>query len=133
MVGKQSAGKAVRPTGILATLPVNSVRRVAFENTPEEDPSHQCTVCNSELDIAPVGVDAEVDAQRREETAQLQNPRIRVLKSPGMPTAKEVEEHEATHLPYKAWCRHCVAGRGKDDYHRKIGSDGNEIPMVACD
>ena len=26
-----------------------------------------------------------------------------------------------------------MAGRGKDDYYRKIGSDGNEIPMVACD
>ena len=125
----------VRPTGILSTLPVNSVKRVAFEeSTPEEDPSqHRCFTCNSEFEVTPVDLEADVDAQRRSENAELQSPGIKVLKSPGTPTAKEIEEHEATHLPYRAWCRHCVAGYGKDDYHRKVDSSGNSVPVVACD
>ena len=113
---------------------MSAIRRVAFEETTlDEDPSaHQCSVCN-ELDVTPVDVEADVDAQRREENAELQPPGIKVLKSSGTPTAREIEEHEATHLPYRAWCRHCVAGYGKDEYHRKVDSSGNSVPMVACE
>ena len=33
------------------------------------------------------------------------------LPSPQRPTAKEVEEHNATHLPYRSWCPVCVKAR----------------------
>ena len=36
------------------------------------------------------------------------------VKSPRDPTKEEKEEHEKTHLPFRDWCRHCVAGRGKE-------------------
>lgn len=29
------------------------------------------------------------------------------------PTKKEREEHEATHCPYRSWCRHCVRGEAE--------------------
>ena len=29
------------------------------------------------------------------------------------PTAKEREEHEATHMPFRDWCPHCMMGRGE--------------------
>ena len=32
----------------------------------------------------------------------------RVLWEPGQPTCEEVREHNVIHLPYRAWCRHCV-------------------------
>ena len=35
------------------------------------------------------------------------------LLAPGMPTAAERARHEVDHCPYQAWCRSCVAGRGK--------------------
>ena len=35
------------------------------------------------------------------------------------PTKQEREEHEATHCPYRNWCRHCVRGRGRNAPHFK--------------
>ena len=72
---------------------MSAIRRVAFEETtPEEDPSaHKCSVCN-EFEVTPVDVEADVDVQRRGENAELQPPGIKVLKSPGTPTAREIEK-----------------------------------------
>ena len=33
-------------------------------------------------------------------------------------SAKEREQHEWTHCPYRPWCRYCVLGRGKNMQHR---------------
>ena len=35
-----------------------------------------------------------------------------------MPTLKERQEHERTHLPDRSWCRHCVAARASNPAHR---------------
>ena len=45
--------------------------------------------------------------------------RMRNIGDPRRPSAKEVEEHYLTHVPYRNWCPHCVRGRGKDLDHRK--------------
>ena len=34
------------------------------------------------------------------------------------PTAREREEHEATHMPFRDWCTHCMMGRGRSQHHR---------------
>ena len=37
----------------------------------------------------------------------------RILPDPGEPTPSQVEDHRASgHIPYRAWCRECVEGRG---------------------
>ena len=36
---------------------------------------------------------------------------------PSGPTRQKREEHCRTHEPYRAWCRACVAGRGRADPH----------------
>ena len=36
----------------------------------------------------------------------------RVAARPYTPTKAEIEAHEVTHLPYRNWCAHCVAGKG---------------------
>ena len=41
-----------------------------------------------------------------------------VLRDPGAPTKKEMEEHYTTHLPFRSWCPHCVAGKAQDRPHR---------------
>ena len=33
------------------------------------------------------------------------------------PTAREREEHEATHMPFRDWCAHCMMGRGRTHHH----------------
>ena len=45
--------------------------------------------------------------------------RWRRIGDPRLPTEKEVEEHNLTHVPYRNWCPHCVRGLGKDLDHRK--------------
>ena len=54
-------------------------------------------------------------------------------RAPERPSAKEVEDHEAFHEPYRSWCRACVAGRGTThDAHR--APDGvAEVPTVGLD
>ena len=49
-----------------------------------------------------------------EEEADVPNTR----RAPKGPTQKERAEHEATHIPYRDWCRHCVRGRATNRPHR---------------
>eukprot|EP00972_Heterocapsa_arctica_P080442 11854515-Heterocapsa_arctica.AAC.1 len=43
--------------------------------------------------------------------------RPRMMPNPRAPTRAEIDEHQATHLPYRAWCPHCVTGGGRDHAH----------------
>ena len=52
---------------------------------------------------------------------------------PCKPDAKMVEEHNATHFPWRSWCEICVKGRAEDDGHRKKIDEPNEIPIVSMD
>ena len=40
------------------------------------------------------------------------------------PTAREREEHEATHMPFRDWCTHCMMGRGRT--HRHVSKKRSE-------
>ena len=55
------------------------------------------------------GSPASGSAQPEDEEAQ----RARPLRSPPVPTPQMVAGHEVTHIPYRAWCPACVAGRGR--------------------
>ena len=35
------------------------------------------------------------------------------LPTPYQPTLSEYLDHCVTHYPYRAWCRHCLEGRGR--------------------
>ena len=42
----------------------------------------------------------------------------RVPPDPGEPTPCQVEEHRANgHVPFRSWCKHCVAGRSDNPPH----------------
>ena len=43
----------------------------------------------------------------------------RTKKAPVGMTQSEWQVHRLTHLPYNAACRCCVAGRKRDDQHRR--------------
>ena len=52
------------------------------------------------------------------------------------PTVKEIAEHEVTHVRYRSWCAHFVAGRGKSSphtHHRHGDGDDKAIPTIALD
>ena len=39
-----------------------------------------------------------------------------------------------THFPFRAWCRHCVEGRGREFGHVAQGTSGSrEAPTVSFD
>ena len=54
------------------------------------------------------------------------------------PTLAEREEHERTHIPYRSWCRHCVAARASNPAHRgrkfaKAVEDDKDLFHVSYD
>ena len=51
------------------------------------------------------------------------------------PTAREREEHEATYMPFRDWCTHCIMGRGRAHHHvsKKRSEDSSRRPMTAMD
>ena len=59
--------------------------------------------------------------------------RLRSIGDPRLPSVREVEEHNLTHLPYRNWCPHCVRGRGKDLDHRKSLDDDRNIREFSFD
>ena len=42
-----------------------------------------------------------------------------VVRVPRTPTQKEIEAHEATHIPHEDWCEFCMSGRARNKPHRK--------------
>jgi hypothetical protein len=104
---------------------------------------HQCTspIRPSGDDdwIAPVDVDERVEENDDEGGADggdlEEGRRPRMAANPRAPTRAEVDEHMATHLPYRAWCPHCVVSGGRDKQHfqkeeEEVAARG---PMVAAD
>ena len=51
---------------------------------------------------------------------------MRMKPKPGEPTAKEIEEHRITHVPYRAWCEDCVFGKCVEAAHRR-GQSAEEL------
>ena len=43
----------------------------------------------------------------------------KVMRAPRVPTPKEVEAHEATHIPHEEWCETFMAGRGRNRPHKQ--------------
>ena len=73
----------------------------------------------------------DADAQMHGDS-DVGRPKVLVLASPMMPTPEEVAEHNVCHVPHRAWCRHCVAGRGKADQHRTSEANG-QVPTLHTD
>ena len=55
------------------------------------------------------------------------------IPSPSQPTAAEIALHWLTHLPYRSWCRWCVAAKRKNAPHLGLPSHSREIPLLAAD
>ena len=60
-----------------------------------------------------------------------------VVPIPKQPTARERALHETTHLPYRAWCPHCVATRSYGDHHETATdpqkASEREHPVIQAD
>ena len=89
------------------------------------------------ISVSPVDIDGEgaVIELDEEETEVVEEARkTRQLASPYTPTAKEVEEHRLTHLPYRSWCPECVQGRARNRPHRRAEQPKEyRVPQVVVD
>ena len=54
--------------------------------------------------------DIEVIAGIEDEESEEMSP-ITQIRNVALPSAKEVEEHNLTHLPFRDWCAFCIQGR----------------------
>ena len=54
------------------------------------------------------------------------------MTDPKEPSAAEIAQHMLTHLPYKCWCKYCVAGRRPNAQHRRQTNE-RSVPMLSCD
>ena len=61
--------------------------------------------------------DGEREERREVEEEDEEGRRPRMMANPRNPSRAEVDEHMATHLPYRAWCPHCVVCGGRDRQH----------------
>ena len=41
--------------------------------------------------------------------------------------------HNLTHTPFRAWCKWCLQGRGRDDPHRTGANTEHVIPIIFLD
>ena len=59
-----------------------------------------------------------------------------MLRHPDTPTQKEVEIHNATHLPFQPWCKYCIQGKSTNRHHRPSRREAAErdgVPRVFMD
>lgn len=56
--------------------------------------------------------------------------RPRALPVPELPSMREILEHELTHLPYRAWCRHRVRARAVADRHEGALGHNCDDPTI---
>ena len=54
-------------------------------------------------------------------------------RDPSAPTKAQWDEHQATHLPFRIWCPHCVAGRLDNPPHRRVPAHESTVPEVHMD
>ena len=59
--------------------------------------------------------------------------RARTLTNPRTPSKAERDRHVVSHIPFRDWCRHCVAGRGAERWHQKHPAHADEHPLVCTD
>ena len=56
------------------------------------------------------------------------------LRDPGTPSATEIERHNITHMPFRAWCSACVAGRARDrPHHHGSAPETKGVPEIVFD
>ena len=66
-----------------------------------------------------------------EETGEARKPKV--MRDPGAPTRKEVDQHNVTHLPFRPWCPSCVIGQAKDKAHKRDNEDDKAVDEIVFD
>ena len=78
-----------------------------------------------------------IDNVDGEEEVSIENGQVvqlpKALPTPKVPSKKEVDFHNLTHIPYRNWCPFCVRARRKNDPHCQSQGDGRSKPLFCAD
>ena len=73
--------------------------------------------------------DIELEVENESEEARVP----KVFRDPGAPTESEIEQHNVTHLPFRAWCPSCVEVKARDRPHRRQDVEDKSLAEVVFD
>ena len=59
--------------------------------------------------------------------------KVKVSKNVQKPSKGETEAHNATHVPNREWCEHCVRGKAKDKQYRCGDGGRSNVPTISLD
>ena len=90
----------------------------AFDQDEEKRKHNEESTHNTDITY-----DSQVELEGESDEAQ----RVNAVRDPGAPTAKEVAEHEITHLPHRSWCAACVASRSRERPHKRIENREKQV------
>ena len=87
------------------------------------------------MECHPVGSEEVVDQEEVDEEEEDEAVAASGLRDPGQPSPAERAEHNLTHIPYRAWCAHCVRGKARGRQSRRLGSEAarSSCPRVRLD
>jgi len=88
---------------------------------------------DEDMDAVVCGVEEEEeeDVKSADEKDDIGEARAsKLLRDPLKPTDAEVEAHNATHLPFRNWCRICVQAKMKNPGHKK--QEERRAPSTNC-
>ena len=81
-----------------------------------------------------LGEDEENDPTSSKPTGDEECQPPRVLRDPGAPSQKDIDEHEAGgHATYRTWCEACVEDRGVGEHHFGDKGQKSKIPTLTLD
>ena len=91
----------------------------------------------------PDEVDGKEDAEKTKNICPIEeeiraapadDPPVKAVRDPGMPSKEEYDEHMKVHLPFRAWCPFCVMGKaGEDPHWRKKDKKEGDKPTLCMD
>ena len=97
--------------------PAVSVRPCLKTHESQTEVHHESTNSKNVCPVVEDEMDEENLDDREEQSEESRAVRVGQRKTT-TPTLAEREEHERTHIPYRSWCRHCVAARASNPAHR---------------
>ena len=92
-------------------------RPVRPKRSKEDVGKESRDILDAELGGEDAGSEDQFEEEAREETEETLG--VKMVPQPVRPSARQIAEHELTHLPYRNWCVHCVKGRARSDAHRR--------------
>ena len=107
-------------------VPVEAFEPEIQEEAGEEQPEELASSPSSRQELPALG-ETPMD-----ESEVARKPALK--KIPETVSIDEYNQHMITHLPFRSWCDHCVAGKSREDDHKKREPlDKQAIPRVSLD